>query len=326
MPPSAFDHALILTGPTASGKTALALDLAERLGGEVVAMDSMTVYRGMDIGTAKPTPDERARVPHHLIDELDPWEGATVAWWLARAEQVCADIVRRGRRPIVVGGTPFYLKALLHGLFPGPPGDPGLRRRLETEAEREGPAALHARLAAVDPPTAARLHPNDIRRVVRALEVHGLTGRPISAWQTTWDTPAFASANAPGSGPARIPAVVLELPRGVLYDRINQRVGAMLAAGWRDEVRRLRDLPRPPSREAAQAVGYRELLDELDGRGPGPDATAGLIRTRTRQFSKRQLTWFRHLPSLVPVAADGPDPAATVVRAWESVENGRMRN
>lgn len=318
---SPFAQALILTGPTASGKTALALDLAERIGGEVVAMDSMTVYRGMDIGTAKPTPEERARVPHHLIDELDPWDGATVAWWLGRAEQACADIARRGRRPLIVGGTPFYLKALLHGLFDGPPGDPGLRRRLETEAEVQGAVALHARLTEVDPRTAARLHPNDIRRVIRALEVQELTGRPISAWQTTWDTPAFASANVSRSVRVKIPAVVLELPREILYDRINQRVGAMLAAGWRDEVRRLRDLPRPLGREAAQAVGYRELLDELDGRGPGPDATADLIRTRTRQFAKRQLTWFRHLPSLVPVSAGGPDPAAAVLRAWESAEN-----
>ncbi|MBX9581849.1 MAG: tRNA (adenosine(37)-N6)-dimethylallyltransferase MiaA [Gemmataceae bacterium] len=318
---SAFDHALILTGPTASGKTALALELADRLGGEVVAMDSMTVYRGMDIGTAKPTPAERRRVPHHLVDELDPWDGATVAWWLDRAARACAEIVHRGRRPLIVGGTPFYLKALLHGLFPGPPGDRALRRRLETEAEQEGNAALHARLSEVDPRAAARLHPNDIRRVVRALEVQALTGRPISAWQGTWDTPGFAGPGASVPPPAKIPAVVLELPREVLYDRINLRVDAMLAAGWRDEVRRLRELPRPPSREAAQAVGYRELLAELDGQGTDLKATAELIRTRTRQFAKRQLTWFRHLPALVPVAADGPDPAAAVSRAWEMAGN-----
>lgn len=315
---SVFEQALVITGPTASGKTAAALDLAERIGGEVVAMDSMTVYRGMDIGTAKPTAAERARVPHHLIDELDPWDGATVAWWLARAEAACAAVLQRGRVPLIVGGTPFYLKALLHGLFPGPPGDPELRRRLESEAKQEGNAALHARLSEIDPRTAARLHPNDIRRVVRALEVHAVTGRPISAWQTTWDTPAFAGPNAPGPPPARIRAVLLELPRQILYDRINQRVGAMLAAGWRDEVRRLRGLPRPPGKEASQAVGYRELLDELDGRGPGPEAVADLIRTRTRQFAKRQLTWFRHLPTLVPVSAGGPDPAGVILELWES--------
>src|SRR5215468_10000536 len=191
---SAFANALILTGPTACGKTALALELAERIGGEIVALDSMTVYRGMDIGTAKPSAAERTRVPHHLIDVLDPWESLTVAWWLAQAETACAEIAARGKRPIFVGGTPFYLKALLHGLFDGPPSDAELRRSLEEEAERDGVVALHARLATVDAKTAARLHPNDVRRVVRALEVHALTGKPISDWQQTWDTPAFADS------------------------------------------------------------------------------------------------------------------------------------
>jgi tRNA dimethylallyltransferase len=313
---SAFDAALILTGPTACGKTALALDLAARLGAEIVAMDSMTVYRGMDVGTAKPTPAERARAPHHLVDALDPWESATVAWWLQRAEEACRDIAARGKRPLFVGGTPFYLKSLLHGLFPGPPGDADLRRQLEDEAERDGKDVLHARLAAVDPKTANRLHPNDVRRVVRALEVYRLTGKPISAWQQTWDTPAFADSPAAAPPPARIPAAVLELPRDVLYERVNRRVGVMLDAGWLDEVRRLRELPRPLSREARQALGYRELLEYLDGRGPSWEETVELIRTHTRQFAKRQLTWFRHLPACVPVPADAPDAADRVLRAW----------
>jgi len=312
---SAFDTALILTGPTACGKSALALALAARVGGEIVAMDSMTVYRGMDIGTAKPTPADRARAPHHLIDVLDPWEAASVAWWLEKAAAACADIATRGKRPVIVGGTPLYLKTLLHGLFDGPPGDLELRRRLEADAAVAGPVALHARLAAVDAKTAARLHPNDVRRVVRALEVHELTGRPISAWQQTWDTPAFAADTAPP--PARIPAVVLELPRDDLYARVNRRVDAMLAAGWLDEVRRLRDLPRPLSREARQALGYRELLDHLDG-GAAWEATAETIRTRTRQFAKRQLTWFRHLSACVPVPADAPDVGELVSAAWEA--------
>jgi tRNA dimethylallyltransferase len=314
---SAFDHALILTGPTACGKSALALELAARVGAEIVALDSMTVYRGMDVGTAKPTADERARVRHHLIDVLDPWESPTVAWWLDRAAEACRDITARGKRPLFVGGTPFYLKALLHGLFPGPPGDVVLRRTLEAEAERDGVAALHARLAAVDPRTAARLHPNDVRRVVRALEVHALTGRPISDWQQTWDTPAFAESPESVPPPAAIPAVVLELPRDVLYGRINRRVDAMLAAGWLDEVRRLRALPRPLSREARQALGYRELLAHLDGTGPAWEQTVELIRTHTRQLAKRQLTWFRHLPTLTPVAGDARDLAEQVLRGWK---------
>jgi tRNA dimethylallyltransferase len=312
---SAFENALILTGPTASGKTALALELADRVGAEVVALDSMTVYRGMDVGTAKPTPEERARVPHHLIDVLDPWESLSVADWLDRAAAACRAITARGKRPLFVGGTPFYLKALLHGLFPGPPADPGLRRDLEAEAERVGNAALHARLAAVDPKTAARLHPNDVRRVVRALEVHAMTGRPISDWQQTWDTAAFADPAKAAPPPAAIPAAVLELPREELYGRVNRRVDAMLAGGWLDEVRRLRELPRPLSREARQALGYRELLAYLDG-GRGWDETADLIRTRTRQFAKRQLTWFRHLPTLVPVPVGAAGTVGRVLAAW----------
>jgi tRNA dimethylallyltransferase len=311
----AFESALILTGPTACGKSALALEVAERVGGEVVALDSMTVYRGMDIGTAKPSAAERARVPHHLLDVLDPWESLTVAWWLARAEAACAEVASRGKRPIFVGGTPFYLKALLHGLFPGPPADGELRHALESEAARDGNAALHARLAAVDAKSAARLHPNDVRRVVRALEVHTLTGRPISDWQQNWDTASFAESPDAAPPPAPIPGVVLELPRELLYDRINARVGAMLDAGWLDEVRALRALPKPLGREARQALGYRELLDWLENGGDWP-GTVDLIRTHTRQFAKRQLTWFRHLRSLVPVPADAPDAADRVLTGW----------
>lgn len=310
---SALAPALILTGPTACGKTALALDLCERIGGEVVALDSMTVYRGMSVGTAKPTAAERARVPHHLIDVLDPWDSLSVAWWLDRATEACADVASRGKRPVFVGGTPFYLKALLHGLFDGPPADPALRAELEAEAATVGNEALHSRLGGVDAKTAARLHPNDVRRVVRALEVFALTGKPISDWQQSWDTPAFAGASA--APPAAIPAVVLELPRDALYDRINRRVGTMLDTGWVDEVRELRALPHPLSREARQALGYRELLEWLDT-GGDLGAVADLIRTRTRQFAKRQLTWFRHLPSLVPVPADAPDALDRVRAAW----------
>jgi tRNA dimethylallyltransferase len=247
---------------------------------------------------------------------LDPWESLTVAWWLARAEAACTEITARGKRPIFVGGTPFYLKALLHGLFDGPPADAELRHALEADAARDGTAALHARLAAVDPKTAARLHPNDVRRVVRALEVHALTGKPISDWQQTWDTPAFAESADAAPPPVQIPAAVLALPREALYSRINRRVGAMLEAGWLDEVRRLRALPHPLSREARQALGYRALLDFLENAGGEWEATVELIRTHTRQFAKRQLTWFRHLPSLVSVPADAPDASEQVLKAW----------
>ncbi len=299
-PPAAFADALVLTGPTGSGKSAVALELAERIGADIVSMDSMTLYRGLDIGTAKPTPDNLARVRHHLIDVLDPWESANVAWWLDRASEACADIRSRNRRPLFVGGTPFYLKALLCGLFDSPPADPQLRERLEAEAVRTGPAALHSRLAAVDARSAARLHPNDVRRVVRALEVWELTGQPISAFQETWEAP-----------PTPLPCVVLEWPRDELYRRIEARVDAMLGTGWLDEVRRLAGLPQPLSKEAAHALGYRELLAHLNG-GSAWDETVSRIKTRTRQFAKRQLTWFRNLPSCRPCRVDLPDVAERV--------------
>ena len=297
MLPPPFENALVLTGPTASGKTALALELAERLGAEIIAMDSMTLYRGMDVGTAKPTPEERARVSHHLIDVLDPWESANVAWWLARAGECCREIEARGKIALFVGGTPLYLKALLCGLFEAPPADEELRRRLTDEAGRLGPAALHTRLAEVDAATAARLHPNDLKRVVRALEVWELTGTPISAWQRQWDSRG-GSTSAPDPS-----CVILDVPRDELHRRINARVRDMIGAGWVEEVRRLRGLPRPLSREAAQAVGYTELGEYLDGKLTLAEAVER-IRARTRQFAKHQLTWFRKMPGCLFCTAE----------------------
>ncbi len=309
-----FAEAFVLTGPTGSGKSAVALDLAERLGGEIVAMDSMTLYRGLDIGTAKPSLEEQLRVRHHAIDVLDPWESANVAWWLARAAAACADIRARGKRPLLVGGTPLYLKAVLSGLFDAPPTNPELRTRLESDAERLGPIAFHRRLAAIDPPTAARLHPNDIRRVVRALEVWELTGQPISALQQTWETATFAG-RSPGS---TIPCAVLEWPRDELVRRIETRVDTMLAGGWLDEVRRLRELPRPLSKEASQALGYKELFAHSPDTEPPRPETVTAIKTRTRQFAKRQLTWFRSLPGCRACAANEPNVADRVRILWEN--------
>ncbi len=293
--PERFPHALILTGPTGSGKSRLAVELAERLRAEIVSMDSMALYRRMDIGTAKPGADERQRVPHHLLDVLEPWESASVAWWLERATATYHNISGRGKQVLFVGGTPLYLKALLYGLFDGPPGDHALRRRLTEEAAQLGVGVLHERLKGADPDSAARLHPNDVRRVVRALEVYELTGRPISAFQSQWtaETPA----------PAAEYCLCLDLPRAELYARIDERVRQMIAAGLVEEVRALRNLERPLSREASQALGYKELFAYLDGTATLDDAI-GRIQMRSRNFAKRQLSWFRHLPACQMVRSE----------------------
>jgi tRNA dimethylallyltransferase len=312
MLPKPFDNALVLTGPTGSGKSELAVELAERLAAEIIAMDSMSLYRGMDIGTAKPSHALRRRVPHHLLDVLDPWQSASVAWWLEQAASCCREIEAQGKRVLFAGGTALYLKALLRGLFAGPPANPELRQRLQQDAEQTGCAALHHRLAQVDPLAAARLHPNDIRRVIRALEVWELTGKPISEWQQQgWSTdptlspeppPIAASGLVPGP-PTANPALWLDIPRADLYDRINLRVTEMVQHGLVDEVRRLRALPAPLSREAGQALGYKEMLDFLDGKQTLAD-TVEQIQTRTRNYAKRQLTWFRSLPECRPVSKE----------------------
>jgi tRNA dimethylallyltransferase len=294
--PEPFQNALILTGPTASGKSALALELASQLGAEIISMDSMTLYRGMDIGTAKPSSEDQSAIPHHLIDKLDPWESANVAWWLDRAAECCREIESRGKQTLFVGGTPFYLKAILHGLFPSPPANQPLRQQLEQEALEKGNEFLHSRLAQVDPIAGNKLHPNDVRRVVRALEVYELTGKPLSSWQTqNWFSDSSkVSVSFQESGIPR--CVVIDVPREELYTRINSRVEKMIEDGWIDEVKCLQNLPHPISREAAQALGYRELFAYLKGEG-GLKETIELIQTRTRQFAKRQLTWFRQLPN-----------------------------
>lgn len=305
-----FHRAIYLTGPTASGKTAVGVALAGRLGAEVVALDSMTLYRGMDIGTAKPTTAERRGVPHHLIDVLDPWdESASVAAYRGWAAEAVRGIEARGKAALFVGGTPMYLKVLLRGLFEGPSADDALRGRLEAEAEDRGDTALHARLAEVDPTLAARLHPNDRRRVVRALEVFQLTGRPLSAWQAEHDRPAEG-----------VRAFALSRPRAEMHDRIDRRVLAMFDEGLVDEARRLLDAPFPPGSAALQGVGYREVIDLIDGRASQAE-TIERIQARTRQFAKRQETWFRGLDEVQPwpVGADEP-PEAIAARLARAIQ------
>lgn len=293
-----------LTGPTASGKSPVGVELAELLGAEIISMDSMALYRGMDIGTAKPSVAERQRVPHHLVDILEPHEEYSLAEYVAAAHQAAKAIRQRGRQALFVGGTPLYLKALLRGMFQGPPADPQLRQQLAEEERRFGPGHLHRRLAAVDPVAAGRLHPNDLRRLVRALEVYAKTGQPISEFQHQFAGPRASATRV----------FVLHWPRRELYHRIDQRVEAMFRAGLVDEVRRLASGPLPLSHTARQALGYREVLQHLAGRYDLP-ATIELVKIHTRQFAKRQGTWFRSLSEcrFVPVA-DPMDPREVAER------------
>lgn len=289
-----------LSGPTACGKTEVGLALAERLDAEIVSLDSMTLYRGLDIGTAKPPLEMRRQRPHHLFDILDPHEEFSLAQYVAAAEAVCRGIVERGRVPLFVGGTGLYLRGVLRGVFEGPAADWELRRRLEADAQHHGPDWLHQRLQQVDPPTAARLHPNDLRRIVRALEVYELTGRPLSEQQ-----------QQPPLPPEQRPPHVYWLapPRDWLYERINRRVEAMFAQGLVEEVRRLLTRPDGLSHTARQALGYKEVIDHLEGRIATPVETIDLIQRRTRQFAKRQHTWFRNLEECLAVPMIGNESA-----------------
>ncbi|KAF1689582.1 tRNA (adenosine(37)-N6)-dimethylallyltransferase MiaA [Pseudoxanthomonas taiwanensis] len=282
--------AIAIMGPTASGKTAFAVELARALGGEIVSVDSALVYRGLDIGAAKPDAAERAGVPHHLLDVREPWEPYSAAEFAADARAAIDAILARGRLPVLAGGTGLYFHALLHGLAPMPEADPELRRRIADEARERGWPALHAELARVDPEAAARIRPGDAQRIQRALEVYRLSGRPISAWQR--DPP-------PPRPPLRVLKLVLApRERAELHARIATRFDRMLEAGFLDEVRRLRalpqlrDHPRPLDLPALRAVGYRQAWEHLDGRY---DAAGFRDRAvfATRQLAKRQLTWLR---------------------------------
>ena len=301
---SVLHSAWILAGPTAVGKTATALELAESLNAEIISLDSMAVYRGMDIGTAKPTAAEQARVPHHLLDVVEPHEEYSLAEYLRAAEMCCREIVARGRVPLFSGGTGLYIRGLLFGLFDGPPGDQELRQRIEADAADKPPGWLHKRLQEVDATSASRLHPNDARRLVRALEVYELTGKPLSAWQQQSLLPA-------SERPRKV--CWLSPPREWLYRRINQRVEQMMARGLVEEVRELLSRRQSPGRTARQALGYREIIDHLAGRCSEAEAVE-TICTRTRQFAKRQHTWFRNLPGCQPVQIDGTEDTRTIAR------------
>ena len=310
---------LDLAGPTASGKSAVALALAELVPAEIISVDSALVYRGMDIGTAKPTPAERAAVPHHLIDIRDPATPYSAAEFVRDAQRLIADIRARGRLPVLVGGTMLYFKALFEGLDDLPPADAAVRRQIEERAAQEGWPALHAELARVDPITAARLAPGDSQRIQRALEVWQLTGQPMSALHTTKSGAARAQQTGAGSLFSLEPA-----DRAWLHGRIAQRFDDMLAGGLVDEVTALRargDLT--PDMPSMRCVGYRQVWDTLDGRAP-----ADTLRERgiaaTRQLAKRQLTWLRGMPERQVLAVD--DKTSAVEMAQRLLDRTRLDN
>jgi tRNA dimethylallyltransferase len=286
---------VLLMGPTATGKTALALDLAEALGGEIISVDSALVYRGMDIGTAKPSLAERARIPHHLVDILDPEQSWSAADFVREALRLVGEIQERGGLPILAGGTMLYFRALLNGLDTMPEVDPAVRAGLRARLPEQGSQALHAELARVDPEAAARIHPRDPQRILRALEIYLSTGRTLSSFQR----------GRRASPPASWRQIVLwPEDRGQLRERIARRFDAMLAQGFVRELEALRARPCLTAEHASQrAVGYRQGWDWLAGNTDYPTFRERSIHA-TRQLAKRQLTWLRGMPELERLAAE----------------------
>ena len=273
---------IIISGPTGVGKTDAAIAAAEPLGAEIVSADAMQVYRQMDIGTAKPTPEQQQRVRHHLIDVVDPDEPFSAALFKEMAGARIRDLYRKKCPIFVVGGTGLYIKALTRGLFPTGAQDRAIREKLREEVEASGLEALYERLRMVDPEAAQRIHPNDTYRIIRALEVHQATGQPISRLQRNH---GFQDAAY------RTLSIGLTLDRTVLYDRIDKRVDAMLASGFLEEVKGLLDQGYSSTLKSMRSIGYRHVADYLEGRVSW-DETVSLFKRDTRRYAKRQLTWF----------------------------------
>ncbi len=300
---------IALVGPTGAGKTELGIALAQHFDAEIINADSRQVYRRLDIGSAKPTPEQRAVVSHHVVDVVEPDEAFDCARFRELATAAIDDIAGRGKRVLVVGGTGLYIKVLLRGLFDGPSRDEALRAALLREDEQT-PGALHQRLRAVDPATAARVHAHDRMRLIRALEVHELTGRPISAWQTEH---AFGTAAVD----ARI--LGLSLPRAELYARIDARCQVMIEAGLIDEVRQLFAEGLDPDLPALRSPGYREIGEHVRGLCDLSAAAARMAQV-TRQLAKRQMTWFRADPQIVWCAPELEAVHQHAAAFWRSTD------
>lgn len=293
-------HLVAVLGPTATGKSALGLALADAFGGEIVACDSTAVYRGVDIGTDKLTPDEQRGVPHHLVDVVEPTDTYSAARYAAGAAAAIRDITARGRLPVLVGGTGFYYRALVRGLFPGPARDDRLRARLERVADRRSVEGLHRWLARVDPPSGRRIQPRDRKRLVRALEVYLLTGRPL--------TDHFDETRSAIAGFAVLP-IGLNLPREVLRERVTRRVDAQFARGVVDEVRRLLAAGVPARAHAFSGLVYRQVVEMLEG-VRDEAATRELIVRENMGYARRQLMWFRKEPGIRWIELAGESASA----------------
>ena len=273
---------IVICGATGIGKTSVGIELAEKLDGEIVSADSMQIFRHMDIGTAKPSPDEQARITHHMIDIVDPDEDYDANQFSKQARGRIAEIVNRERIAFIVGGTGFYIKALLHGLFQSKPVDPRIRNRLRQEAEKLGSSALYDRLKKFDPITADRLHPNDSYRILRALETIESAGKPISELHQNH---GFVN------GPYAALKIGLQMDRQKLYARIDQRVDLMIAAGLVEEVKNLLEMGYTAELKSMQSIGYRHVVEFIDDQLPW-DECIRTFKRDTRRFAKRQLTWF----------------------------------
>jgi len=279
----------VICGPTGVGKTETAIRAAQAIGGEIVGADSMQVYRCMDIGTAKPTAEERARIPHHMIDIVDPDTAFDAAVYSEMAGRVVHHRLAAGALPFVVGGTGLYIKALIHGLFQEISSDPAVRMELKQTALQKGSHFLYTRLCAADPWAARNIHPNDTFRIVRALEVHHITGKPLSSHH---------HRHGFSENRFRPLKIGLQMDRAELYDRIDRRVDAMLAGGLVEEVERLLEMGYGESLKAMQSIGYRHMIQFIRKRIPWEQAV-GTLKRDTRRYAKRQLTWFRADPEVI---------------------------
>ncbi|MFW6171470.1 MAG: tRNA (adenosine(37)-N6)-dimethylallyltransferase MiaA [Planctomycetota bacterium] len=293
-----------MSGPTAAGKTRIGIEMARRLNAEIISLDSMAIYRGMDIGTATPSPEQLEAIPHHLVNILDPVEAFSVSRYVKRAHHLIERIRGAGREVLFVGGTPMYLKAMLRGIYTGPPADWTFRKEVEEDVRRMGVEPLYKRLAQVDPLSADKLHQNDVRRIIRALEVYKITGEPISHRQLQFEEGARAED-------CRV--FVLGWPRATLHERIDERVERMFENGLIGEVQGLLNRFGRLGRTASQAVGYREAIEYLQGAMALSEAKSR-VQVRTHQFARRQETWFRSLSECQRIERDARMDAGEIAR------------